>query len=337
MPNSIAIVGGESLLGREIRELFTQSGLLVRVKLVGADPESEGLLTEVGDEAAVITPLDEENLSGSAVVILAGSPASSRKAFEIAQRATPPPALVDVSRALEDLPRARLRAPLAEPPDVSYDPDTIHVIAHPAAIALAMFFAPIAHHHAIRRSVVHVFEPASERGQRGLDELHKQTVNVFSFQGLPKNVFDAQLSFNMLARYGSEAPVQLEQVELGIERHLASLLSRDATVPMPSLRLIQAPVFHGYSFSIWVEFEQNPGPAGLAESLALPHVEVRIGDEEVPTNVGVAGQSGVSVGAMSTDRNEPRAVWFWMVADNLRLAAQNAVAVASRILAGAPA
>ena len=35
---------------------------------------------------------------------------------------------------------------------------------------------------------------------------------------------------------------------------LASLLAGWPGVPMPSLRLIQAPVFHGHSFSLWVEF-----------------------------------------------------------------------------------
>ena len=44
------------------------------------------------------------------------------------------------------------------------------------------------------------------------------------------------------------------------QRHRAIQLHADGEgVPMPSLRLIQAPVFHGYTFSAWVEFEENPG------------------------------------------------------------------------------
>jgi len=38
---------------------------------------------------------------------------------------------------------------------------------------------------------------------------------------MPRAVFDSQLSFNLLARYGDKAPVALEQSELLIERHLA--------------------------------------------------------------------------------------------------------------------
>jgi hypothetical protein len=35
-----------------------------------------------------------------------------------------------------------------------------------------------------KRSVATVFQPASEQGQKGMDELHQQTVNLLSFQPL---------------------------------------------------------------------------------------------------------------------------------------------------------
>jgi aspartate-semialdehyde dehydrogenase len=40
----------------------------------------------------------------------------------------------------------------------------------------------------------------------------------------------------------------------------------------------------------------------------------------------------VAVGAVAMDRNAPQACWIWLVADNLRLAAENAVAVGSQLL-----
>jgi aspartate-semialdehyde dehydrogenase len=178
--------------------------------------------------------------------------------------------------------------------------------------------------------VVHVFEPASERGQRGLDELQQQTVGVLSFKKLKTDVFDTQLAFNMLPRYGEEALEPLEGVEQRIEKHLASLLNSWPGIPMPSLRLIQAPVFHGHSISAWVEFEENPGAEALAKALDREGIDVR--PEDPPSNAGIAGQSGVSAGAIVVDHNQPRACWFWLVSDNFRLAAENAVAVARETL-----
>src|SRR5262249_48893287 len=127
----------------------------------------------------------------------------------------------------------------------------------------------------------------------------------------------------------------LEESELRIERHLATLLARpgeDSPPPFPSMRLVQAPVFHGYSFSVWVGFDDAPDIEALEESLVAPLVEGRGPDFEPPTNVGQAGQSGIAVGAIAPDRNRSTACWFWMVADNLRLAAENAVLVARELL-----
>jgi aspartate-semialdehyde dehydrogenase len=101
---------------------------------------------------------------------------------------------------------------------------------------------------------------------------------------------------------------------------------------MPSLRLIQAPVFHGYSLSLWVEFEENPGVEAVESALADARIDVRRSDLEPPTAVGTAGQDGVAVGAVAMDRNAPQACWCWLVADNLRLAAENAVAVGKQFL-----
>jgi len=183
--------------------------------------------------------------------------------------------------------------------------------------------------------VIQIFAPASEFGAAGVEELQHQTVSLLSFKNLPKAIFDAQLSFNLLARYGEDAPVPLEQAELRIERHLASLLAlpgEGTHAPMPSIRLIQAPVFHGYSFSAWVEFADSPDLEALESSLSIDSIEVRGGDFEPPTNVGQAGQSGISVGGITPDRNRPDAVWFRFVADNVRLAAENALAVVRQIL-----
>jgi aspartate-semialdehyde dehydrogenase len=61
-------------------------------------------------------------------------------------------------------------------------------------------------------------------------------------------------------------------------------------------------------------------------------IDVRGADFEPPNNVGQAGQGGISVGSITPDRNNADACWFWVVADNLRLSAENAVAVAAQLI-----
>jgi aspartate-semialdehyde dehydrogenase len=327
----VAVVGSSSLLGREIRDLLANTRM--RAKLIGADELETGTLTEDRGEAAVLTPLDEDNLANARVALLAGSTESSRRALEIVRRLKPGPAVVDLTHVLEERPTAHLRAPMVEPAHYSVPPDTEHVIAHPAAILLAVFLVRLNQIAPIRRSIAQIFEPASERGQAGIDELQKQALNLFAFQKLPKAVYDEQVAFNLLARYGEDAAESIESIETRIEKHLATLLSLNGNIPIPSLRLVHAPVFHGVSASLRVEFEENPGVAALEQALASAQIDVRGGDLEPPNIVGCAGQDGISVGAIATDRNEPRAAWFWLVADNIRIVAENAVAVA-RSLAG---
>ncbi len=329
---AVAIVGGESLLGKEVRELLESGDLAASVKLIAADEGDDASVIARGeDEPLLMSSLQAADLGEARVTVLAGSRESSRKAYQRLRDSSPAPLVIDVSGALEDRPEMRLRAPMVEPPGFEVS-SPLHEIAHPAAIAIALFLTELRKGAKIRRAVVNVFEPVSERGQAGLDELQKQTAGLLSFKPLAKDVFDAQVSFNMLPAYGSESGHSLAEIELKIDRHLASLLASAGSIPMPSLRVLHAPVFHGYSISAWVEFDENPGVEAILAALASPHIDVRGKEHEPPSNVGVAGQGGITVGAIAVDRNQPRACWFWIAADNLRIAAENAAEVARELL-----
>lgn len=324
-----AIIGGESLIGRDLRDLLGSVKPSPDIRLISGEPDNAKVARVSDGEAVVLAPLDAETLAESDVVFLAGTPEAARRALDLVDESGP--ALIDLTGSLEDHPHARLRAPQLE--DAAARPESlINVVAHPAAIALGLLFRRLASAFPIERSVVEVFEPASERGQAGLSELQTQSVNLLSFKALPKEVYDAQVGFNLLSRFGEESPHNLEEVEARIDRHLATLLLMSTRMPMPSLRLIQAPVFHGYSCSVWVEFAASPGVEVLEEAIASAQIEVRRAAEEPPNNVGAAGEGGISVGGVRADRNHPRAYWFWLAADNLRLMAEAAVAVAKESL-----
>jgi aspartate-semialdehyde dehydrogenase len=335
--SAMVLVGSDTLLGREVRDILATTSTDIELSLVADSEEVAGALTRVGDEPAVVGGLTAESLAGARAVFLAGSAESGHKALELIAD-EPDTTIIDLTGAAEDRPEARLRAPLVESEEESdeheYD-SAVHVIAHPAAIALALFLRRLHANEAVRSSVIEIFAPASEYGTAGVEELQGQTVSLLSFKKIPHAIFDTQLSFTMLARYGDEARLALEETELRIERHLASLLALPGPgegAPMPSLRLIQAPVFHGYSFGAWVEFESDPSIEALEEGLVTASIEVRGSDVEPPNNVGQAGQGGIAIGAISPDRNRPEACWFWIAADNLRISAENGVAVARQLV-----
>jgi aspartate-semialdehyde dehydrogenase len=315
----IGLLGSETLLGRELQEVLSvrQKG----VRITSFASSGDGSFGEQEGEAVFLEPLNADAVRGSKAIVVAGSAEGASKAYELAKAAGRRPKIIDCTGHLEHHPEARIIAPLLG--EVSAKADWLLVPAHPASSAVALVLRRLVRYQPVIRSVVNVFEPASERGKAALAELHQQTASLLAFKLLPKKIFDAQLSFNLLAQYGEDAAVPLASIEQRIERHIATTFAKDKDTvpPMPSLRLIQAPVFHGYGISLWVEFASNITSAAVAEALASAQIEVRGPSEEAPDGVGATGQSGLIAGDIRVDPNNPRAAWLWAVCDNLRLTA----------------
>lgn len=326
--SALALIGAETLLGRELQEVLNSRSGEFTVEPYAAS--GEGNFGEEDGEAVYREAFETKSFEGVRAVLLAGTEAGARRVLHMSREMAAPagankPRLLDCTGYLDREPEAWIVSSLLEPDAVAAAKELL-VIAHPAASALSLFLTRLARRNQIRRIITHIFEPASERGKRGITELQQQTAGLLSFRTLPKEVFDNQLAFNVLAQYGAEAPEKLSNVEARIERHLATLLARQVeNVPPPSLRLIQVPVFHGYSMSVWVEFADDVNATELGEAVASAQIEVRGAEEEAPHNVGATGQSGLLTGDIHVDKNDHHSAWFWLTGDNLRLTADAAV------------
>lgn len=330
MPNTVKarwlLVGGDTLLGKEIREQVADRKLPVRLQLVSTESK-DLVLTADDDELTVMEMLDEALLEEADVVLLGGAAEVNQKALAMALGLKKRPEFVDLRGEFEDLPESVLRAPMVEASAPPAGVKAIHSLAHPAATALARLLSLLHKAHPLRGAVVTIFQPASEMGKEGIDELHQQTVKLFNFGQMPKAVYDAQVSFNLLPRYGEEAKPALASFEQRLERHLASLLG-PMNVPLPSVRLIQAPVFHGHCQNVWVEFESRPPAAVVEKLLETSGVDVRREDNEPVSNVGIAGESGIAVSDIAEDRGSARGMWLWLGSDNMLTHAENALLTA---------
>ncbi len=247
-------------------------------------------------------------------------------------------AIVDLSGALEEEPGATVRSLWVErergqvwQPELQPAPC---VVAHPASVALALLLLRARKAGAIRNAIVTVFEPASEQGQKGMDELHQQTVNLLSFQSLPKDLFDAQVAFNMVARYGSGSKLSLDSLEARVRRHYQKLAGPDA--PQPALMALQPPVFHGHALSIFLEMELPIDQEKLSQALGGDHVTLAGSeDDSQPSNVNAAGQANIMV-SLKPESSRPNGIWLWAAVDNLRVAAVTAVECAESMIATRP-
>jgi aspartate-semialdehyde dehydrogenase len=332
-----AIVGAATLKGRELKDVLEERNFpVVDVRLLD-DNESLGQLERVQDEVSFIQPVTREQLENVDFTFFASDENFTRSNWKLAREAGS--SVVDMSYALENEPGVPLGAPwiereLGQHSQLTLDSSGV-TIAHPAAITLGLLLLRAARAGAITRAAASVFEPVSERGRAGMDELHEQTVKLLSFQPLPKEVFDAQVAFNMLGRYGAAATPGLEAVERRIVDHLRRLLG-ERSQPL-ALTLVQAPVFHAHTFSIYIEFDKPASAGDLTQALTGEHILIARSPEEAPSNVNVAGKDDILI-AVHRDNSpgQETGFWIWAAVDNLRLAAITATECATALAAVRP-
>lgn len=331
----LAIVGAGSLKGKEVADVLNDRNFpSMDVRLLD-DDEALGKLEAVGEEVTFIQNVRTEQFQNIDFTFFAADRDSTCDNWQTARNAGS--TIVDLSFALEDEPGAVVRSPwierqLGQPLIHELQPGPA-VVAHPAAIVLALLLLRVQKAGQVERAVATVFEPASEHGQKGMDELHEQTVNLLSFQQLPKSVFDTQVAFNMVARYGDRSVPALATVQSRVLTHYQRIVGQQA--PLPSLLLVQAPIFHGHAFAVHMELGEVADLENISQALAGEHVNLTHGAEDAPTNVNAAGQSDIQV-SIAADASQANGFWLWAASDNLRIAAANAVECAEAMAASRP-
>jgi len=199
-------------------------------------------------------------------------------------------------------------------------PKGYFVNPHPAAIVLARVLRALHNTFGLQSAAVTVLEPASERGNAGVDELQQQTVTLLNFQEMEQKVFAGQLAFNILPERKAA-----ERAERRILEHLSAILGK--TFPKPMITAIQAPVFHSHAFSLFVHLLAEPSAEELAAHLKGSGLVL----DAQASQVSSVGKDSIHVGVRS-DANHRGAYALWVVADNMRIAASNAIQTAEHIM-----
>ncbi len=207
--------------------------------------------------------------------------------------------------------------------------DRVYVSAHPATIVISALLLRLAACFPLKSVVANILSSVSTIGSRGIEELQKQTLNLLSFQKIPRQVFGAQLAFNLLSRPGGTGGSELQALENHLRKQIKDYLQ--GRVPLPALRLFQAPVYHSLAVSLYIETSQPVAPEKAGEAWQGGRVQTRRQSQASPTPVDVAGSDEILVDSVTADPDHPTGLWIWAVADDLRLAAVNAVEVAESL------
>ncbi|HEV3219746.1 MAG TPA: Asd/ArgC dimerization domain-containing protein [Candidatus Acidoferrales bacterium] len=331
----IVVVGATTLRGKELVQVLGERVPQAKLHLVD-DEDFAGTLTEAAGEPAVVQTVDADSFAKAKMVFFAGEPESTLKFADVALGAGA--SVVDLSGGLSGRADVRMWIPSldtvlsasAKKPSENgraFSSPSAPVIISCALVAGLSRWAP--------EIISIVFlQPASERGQQGIEELEHQTVKLLSFQPFGQNVFGMQAAFNLSDRFGEASKGSLKDVRTSIGRDVRRYLSENGhsgSEAAPAIEIIQAPTFHSHGFSAFAILKNPLDQAEIQKWLSTAGFSF-LGENEAATNVSAAGADRPLIGRIERDQNHERGLWLWGVADGLRIGALNAVAIAEHIL-----
>jgi len=335
-PLRIVLVGAGTLQGKALNEELAASAFAATDLHLIDDEEALGKLVAAGDEATFIQPIEPDSFDGCDFTFFACSRELTQTHWRQALRAGS--RIIDLSGELEGAPGVPVCAPWIQNNPASVpDLQTRAVVsAHPVALLLALLVARGGRVAPVETLWATLLQPASEYGHEALEELHRQSASLLSFQPVQTEVFGAQTAFTLAVSFGVEGRVELGKSAGNIGRHYAGIVA--AGSPFPALQVVQAPVFHGHALSVAMEFSQPVASDALARVLAGRYVHIVADPNAFPSNVQAVEEEEMQVlvrpvfeDAETSGKRETRRFWLWIVADNLKLAARNAIACAAEL------
>src|SRR6266403_942675 len=325
--NRIVIAGASSLLGAELKSLLEESRFAGRDFRLVDEEVVAGTLTEAGGEPAVIQPVEEGSFEQARLVFFAGSPEFTRRNFKAAGSGGA--TVIDLSGGIAGEAKTVAWFPKLDVLlEREFKKDAAYAIPSAAATAAATLALALSK-NGVRRLAIVFFQPVSEAGRAGVEELESQTGQLLSFQGVGRPVFDTQVAFNMVDRFGPGSAQKLGAIRdrVGVETR-ASLGKKAA---MPSIQIVHAPVFYGAAFCAWAELETGADALKIAKDCTDAGIMLPAEGDGGPSNVGATGEKSIVLAKPEADSSQPGGWWFWGAADNIRLPAANAVKLAEML------
>lgn len=332
MPSSrdsqrIVIAGASSLLGAELKSLLEESRFAGWDFSLLDEEIAAGTLTEAAGEPAVIQPVEEGSFDRARLVFFTGSEAFTQRNLSAARES---------GATVIDLSGAALTAPDVQvcfaPESFAAAGKTKSLYAVPSApgLAAAKLLSALAAHKASRLALI-FFRPVSEAGRLGIEELESQTTHLLSFQPTGQPVFDTQVAFNLLDRYGAASRENLQSVTARVRREAAAASAATQNSARPSIQILHAPVFYGYTFAANADLDAKSSKESLAEVCRNAGFTLDADPSSPLGNLNASGDSAIHLALPESDPAQSDTWWLWGAADNIRVPAAVAVKLAEKL------
>jgi aspartate-semialdehyde dehydrogenase len=328
----IVIAGASSLLGAELKSLLEESRFASWDLSLVDEETAVGTLTEAAGEPAVIQPVEEGTFSRAKLIFFAGSPAFTERNRPAARDSGA--FVIDLSGAALTVDGACVWFALDGVPEGPQPSKTLYAVPSAPGLVAARLLDALGR-VALSRLAIVFFRPVSEAGRAGIEELEAQTSQLLSFQSIGQPVFDTQVAFNLLDHYGSASRENLQAIRDRIRRE-ASAASAQSSAPtkvLPSIQVLHAPVFYGYTFVANSDLKPGQTREALVEVLRKSGFSLEIAESSPLGNIIAAGDPAVHLALPEDDPAQPGTWWLWGAADNIRLPAATAIKLAEKLVA----
>jgi aspartate-semialdehyde dehydrogenase len=206
------------------------------------------------------------------------------------------------------------------------------LIANPncSTMQLMVALAPIHRAAGLERLIVSTYQSVSGTGKRAIDELDNQAhANLHGMEMPAPEAYPEPIAFNVIGAAGNflEGDDHTDE-ERKMMFETRKILDDDSIGV--AVTCVRVPVRISHSEAVNLQTRE---PLSAEDARALLEQTPGVIVEEVPTPLRAAGRDEVFVGRIRRDESHPRALWMWVVSDNLHKgAATNAIQIAEVLL-----
>ncbi len=330
---NVAVVGAGAVGVEMLRVLRQRNFPVAQLKVLA---RSDRDIT-VDGQTYHVEPITAQSFDGMQIALFAGTEGEKGAAVTFADEAVKRGCIVIDNgadfRMEKDVP---LVVPEVNGKDVKMAKKGRGIIANPncSTIQMVVALAPIHKMSKIKRVIVSTYQAASGAGSKAVDELFAQTKDVLDGKPAVPQALSKRIAFNIFPHIGSFAENDFTSEEWKMILETQKIMHDDKI--KVSATTVRVPVKNGHSESVYLETEKPLDLKKVKAALKKAPGIVIVDDLKTstyPMPIDSEGKDEVFVGRIRKDPFNPKGIWLWVVADNLRKgAASNAVQIAEELV-----
>lgn len=328
---AVAVLGATGAVGSEMIKVLEQRNFPVKSLKVLATERSAGRQVRFRGKTHTVEAVSKNSFAGIDLALFsAGGTASKQWAPEAVRSGA---VVVDNSSAWRHHPQVPLVVPEVNAHALAAQQG---LVANPncSTIQMVVVLKPLHDMAAITRVIVCTYQAVSGKSGKAMGELTAASQAVLGGKQPVAEVFPKPMAFNVSFDWPFASNGFTEE-EMKMTTETVKIME-DPSVKV-TVTTARVPVYRGHAEAVYIETRKKLSAQQARDLLQrAPGIEVvdDPANQRWPVPREAEGKDSVYVGRIREDHAHDKALWLWIVSDNLRKgAALNAVQIAEILIA----